>query len=125
MFSRELSELTEFICDEEEDISRRYKGEQQVKMQSYLYILLFNLRPFKLQIFGVDLSKAPISSMYRWTGGRKTKGSLIINVVYMILYFTQIISGLFPLLVEFKHLEDLQSLWMEKFRIRIPKKQVN
>ena len=72
MFSRELRELTEFICDEEEDILRRYKGDQQVK-----HALLYSefIRPFKLNIFGVDLSKAPISSMYRWTGGRKTKGN--------------------------------------------------
>ena len=33
--------------------------------------------------------------------------------------------GMCPLLIEFKHLEDLQSLWREKFRIRIPKKQVS
>ena len=36
-----------------------------------------------------------------------------------------VLIGMCPLLIEFKHLEDLQSLWREKFRIRIPKKQVS
>ena len=28
-----------------------------------------------------------------------------------------------PLVVEFKHFQDLQNLWREKFRIRVPKTQ--